>query len=271
MYNAEGTMMKYMNTTLVLLPVLLSVVPLWSSDVPCSARLLIENKSGWAITFFYTTVAGGQMEQMMRQGEKMKELDTCLDKIATMSFKRRGQVWGLYAKTVSLDAQLQLLQGQLRSNPKKDGIIVIDATMTDWKVSTRWEGAVRGSLVMPEEVWEEEKVPVVVKPKPQASVPAPKPREMLVTLPDVQQGELGAQYVQKVADIMNTDYAHAEKKGKVNLKTQLIREFSDVTVATTKDMGDTLESTRINSEDAKNSIDRLTRVLSKYRSAGWVK
>jgi len=250
---------------------------LQAADVACNNRLLIENRSGWAITLFYTTNAGGQMELAMRQGDKLKELDTCLDRIATMSFERRGKVWGLYGSKVSLDTQLRLLQGQLGANRNKDGVIVIDTTMTDWKLSTRWEGAVRGSLVMPEEVWQEEKAPVV-QPKHKAPVPAPaqkpsvqKPHEMLVTLSDVQQGELGAAYAKKVRDIIQADYTQAEKKGKVNLKTQLVREFSDVAVATTKKVGDTLSSTSINSEDAKNSIDMLTRTLNKYRSEGLIK
>ena len=263
-------------TKLSIALVLFSVMPeIQAANVACNNQLLIENRSGWAITLFYTTNAGGQMELAMRQGDKLKELDTCLDRIATMSFERRGKVWGIYGSKVSLDTQLQLLQSQLGANRNKDGVIVIDTTMTDWKLSTRWEGAVRGSLVMPEEVWQEEKAPVI-KPKPQAPTPAQKqpvakPQEMFVTLSDVQQDELGAAYAKKVRDIMQADYTQAEKKGKVNLKTQLMREFSDVTVATTKDVGDTLSPTSINSEDAKNSIDRLTRVFNKYRFEGWIK
>jgi len=58
----------------------------------------------------------------------------------------------------------------------------------------------------------------------------------------------------------------------VNLRTQLKREFSNVTIAPkTKDIGDVLSPTRISTNDAKNSINRLTRVLHKYRAKGLIK
>ena len=256
------------------------LAPISAADVACNSRLLIENRSGWAITLFYTTNAGKKMELAMRQGEKFKELDTCLDKVATMSFERRGKVWGAYSSKISLTEELQALQKEAKfgftgSEKNKDGVIVINATMTDWNVSRRWESAMRGSLVMPEEIWEEKKP---AQPKPQAPVSTAKIPALVepasVSLSEVQQGKLGAHYAQKVQTILETDYAKVESQGKVNLNKQLMREFSNISLP--KELKGTkvvekLTATRVASEDAKNTIDSLTRALNKYRDAGLVK
>jgi|GEM_PF-2539111 len=258
-------------------------IPVMAADVSCTSKLLIENRSGWAITIFYNTVAGKLIEVPMRQSEKLKELPACLDNIASISFERRGKVWGMGAAGVSLDDQLISLQKRPIKN--KDAVIVIEATMTSWKTSTRWEAAVRGSLVMPEEEWQEKQPakPAPVKPaQPVSSEPVQaekrKSREMekeaVVSLSDVQNGKLGEDYKQKVKDIIDTDYAQAKEKGKVNLAVQLSREFSEISAPKAlkgTPTPETVAPTKISTQDAKQIIDRLSRTLAKYRTQGLVK
>src|ERR1700722_12152777 len=113
------------------------------SAMECKNQLYIENNSGWAITIHGDAINGSWFELPMRKGETLKSMG-CLQQIKMITFQRRGQVWGIGASAAPLDDQLKMLQSEAHSHKGKDAIIVINATMTEWKYDTRWESAIQG-------------------------------------------------------------------------------------------------------------------------------
>ncbi len=261
-------------------------------DVPCNNKLFIENRSGWAITITCKYSDGWTKELPMRKGEVFKEIG-CLKNIDSLVFKRRGQVWGMGAANFSLDTQVSDLQSGAYGHKNQDAVIMIDALTMVWKIDTRWEASVQGSLVMPEEVFETEFEPLPkvasstqdIPEKELSSQSTAQPVEsskqssvsdQYVSLQDVQQGKIGTEYATKVKEILSADYSKVENAGKPNLNKHLMREFSEVgfgQVAARKTPGKIIKQEKISfkkmpADDARTAIDSIHRVFMQHRKKG---